>query len=213
MEFKSVTERSIAAIKLVFQGHSYQEIGEKFGVTKVTVGQGVRQLVDTLKEYTDLDIISSSDYAYIQQNKEAILQALNMPFPKRSIYPEARAMLKKHYGNDFAAKAHEIAKNWDQVKSYFNVWRHSRDILSIQSWLASEGFLVGDYISEDMLKFCFKTLQEQLPNVESTADGFYFKIDAVEKGYSDRQLGVNFTLQQGDHKVSRRFRIEMIGLV
>ena len=141
----SLYETNIAILKEALTGKSYQECAKEFKITNVS--QYIRSFLDALREHTDIDIISSASYAYIHEKKKEIKKYLDASLPKVSITKAAKAYLQENFGKYYAKDPAKVAASWEKATKVFTSFRERRNLLSIQNWLASEGYMVGDIVT------------------------------------------------------------------
>ena len=68
---------------------------------------------------------------------------------------------------------------------------------SIQNWLASEGYMVGDIVTDEMLDFAWLALKSGIESLNLTKEQNTFAVKKIEKG-------------KGTHKSTRKLAIELV---
>lgn len=206
----SVIARNKAILEEVLAGSNYAKCAMKFNVSLATVTSAIRSTIKLLREYTDIDIMETTSYDYIVEHQNIIRKALDSPMPKTTISPQAKIWLKNKFGKYFARDPARVAMEWKEICHTFNHFNERRDRDSIQKWLASEGFMVGNILTESMLNFAWESLEKALQPVNTEQEGYSFRITKVEKSFSYNRLIVNAEIGEKEHKSSRRFAIELI---
>jgi len=177
----STVMRNVSVLQEVLSGKSFAECATKFSMSNATIVNSIRSILRHLKEYTSIDIEESSNYGYLQSKKEEIERSLTEPFPTVLISPSAKDFLLKTFGKDYARNPKDIAAKWQEIKSNFNMFTARRELQSIQKWLASEGHLVGDIVTDDMFDFVFSALRDQLLSMDVKHEKHSLVIEKVER--------------------------------
>ncbi len=202
--------RNVRLLEEILAGKSFADCATEFNVSNATVANSIRSIIRHLKEYTSIDIEESSNYEYIQTKRESLTKCLTEPFPKVTISPSAKDFLLQTFGKDYARRPKEIAARWQEVKSRFNIFSARREFTSIQKWLASEGYLVGDIVTESMLDFVFSALEEKLLAIDIHQENHSLGIEKVEQTQVKTRLIVQAKIREKDHQVTRRFIFELM---
>lgn len=203
----SYFDRNKSILQAILAGQSYAECVATHTLAKAAVMTVVRNILKTLKEHTDLSINICTSPAYLRQHREAILQALQTPIPTTPITHTAKAYLKQRFGKYYSGLAKEVAAAWSEVYKNFHATRESRDLLSMQAWLASEGYLVGDYISAEMSNFAYGQLAERVQDM-NTKDG-PLSLEVLDIHHDRTGLMLQVSLTKGDHKVTQKVAIKL----
>ena len=203
-------ETNIAILKEALAGKSYQECAKQFQISVANVSQYIRTFLDALREHTDIDIISSASYAYIHEKKKEIKKYLKAPIPKVSITKAAKAYLNQKFGKYYAKDPAKVAATWSDATKVFTSFRDRRNLLSIQNWLASEGYMVGDVITDAMLDFAWATLRSSLEPVNLEEGQNTFVVKKIERSSWQKKLIVHAEIGQDQHKATRKFAIELV---
>jgi len=206
----STVMRNVSVLQEVLSGKSFAECATKFNMSNATIATSIRNILRHLKEYTSIDIEESSNYEYIQSKKEEIKKGLAGPFPTVLIAPAAKNYLLKTFGKDYARRPKDIAAKWQEIKSSFNPFTARRELQSIQKWLASEGHLVGDMVTDDMLDFMYSALKDRLLSMDIHHEKHSLVIEKVERSQWKTRLIVQAKISEQDHQVTRRFAIELL---
>ena len=212
MDTSTVT-RNILILKEVFSGKTYAECAKKFNMSLASVTTNIRSLLKHLKEHTDINVLEASSFSYVLEKKEEIEKYLDKPFPKTIITKNATAYLQQKFTKYFASHPEKVASHWDEVRDSFNRYRQWRDILSIQRWLASEGYLVGNVVTDAMLDFVFETLKKTLSSINACDEKYSLVVKKVERQthYKTRAKAiVQAEIGEGKHRTTRQFSIELI---
>ena len=205
----STVMRNVAIMEEVLAGFDYDSCAKKFNISSPSVANSIRSTIKVLKEHTDIDILESSSYGYVIEKKEEIKKYLTSPFPKTSITPSAKKYLIKNYGKYYAREPGKVAADWATINKAFNRFSAWRDLGSIQDWLASEGFLVGNVLTDAMLDFAWSALQERLTSIETEQGDCSFKIKNVERTGWKNKLVMHAEIGEKGHKVIRKFSIDL----
>lgn len=199
---------------ILVDGLSYAECVKKYQLTGASsVSGAIRSIVDMLKEHTDIEVESNASYAYIVQQKEKLLHYLDKPMPKVTIVPAAKTYLNKKYGKYYASIPKQVAEDWDEITKVFTYYRHERERYSIQRWLASEGYLVGNFVDQEMLSVAHEAMIQQLEKLNFNKGDIKFEIKKIDiYSQSDKKASLVFEaeLASGKHVTERRFRIELL---
>ena len=95
----------------------------------------------------------------------------------------------------------------------FSPYRHERERYSIQSWLSSEGHLVGDFVNSEMLNVAHEAITQKLQDLNFKEGDIKFeikKINIYEPSSKKPNLVLEAELSSGKHRTERRFKIELI---
>jgi hypothetical protein len=206
----TTVERNIAIVEAVLSGSDYTECAKKFNISAASIANSVRAILKLLKEHTDIDIVESASYAYIVEKKDEVKKYLAGSFPKTPLTPTARSYLQKKFGKYYAREPDKLVAEWEAISKAFNPFSAQRDLLSIQKWLASEGYLVGNILTDEMIDFAWNTLTESLSLVAAKKDQYSFVIKKVERTGWKTKLVIHAEMTQDDHQVTRRFAIDLI---
>ena len=166
-----------------------------------------------LKEHTDIEIESNGSYAYVVEHKKKLLLYLNKPMPKVNIVPAVKAYLKEKFGKYYASMPKKAAEDWEEMTKVFTHYRHERERYSIQRWLASEGYLVGNYVSREMLSIAHEAIIQKLQDLNFKKGDIKFEIKKIDiHAMSDKKASLVFEaeLSSGKHTTERRFKIELL---
>ena len=87
----SLITRNREILKRILLGDSYEACAKDYNLASVQ--NGIRAAVDSLREHTDIDIISTASHRYLMQHKEEILEHLKKPYPKTDLSYSARRLL------------------------------------------------------------------------------------------------------------------------
>ena len=204
----SLYETNIAILKEALTGKSYQECAKEFKITNVS--QYIRSFLDALREHTDIDIISSASYAYIHEKKKEIKKYLDASLPKVSITKAAKAYLQENFGKYYAKDPAKVAASWEKATKVFTSFRERRNLLSIQNWLASEGYMVGDIVTDEMLDFAWAALKSGIESLNLTKEQNTFAVKKVEKSSWQKKLIIQAEIGKGAHKSTRKLAIELV---
>jgi hypothetical protein len=202
--------RNVGVLQEVLSGKSFAECATKFSMSNATIATSIRSILRHLKEYTSIDIEESSNYEYLHSKKEEIKKSLAEPFPTVLISPSAKDFLLKTFGKDYARRPKDIAAKWQEIKSNFNMFTARRELQSIQKWLASEGHLVGDMVTDDMFDFVFSALRDQLLSMDIQHEKHSLVIEKFERSQWKNRFIVQAKISEQDHQVTRRFAIELL---
>jgi hypothetical protein len=202
--------RNVGIMQEVLSGKDYGECAKKFNISVASVANSIRFTLKLLREHTDIDVLESSNYGYVLEMKAEIKKYLTEPFPKTTITPSAREYLQEQFGKYYASTPSKVAAAWMDITKAFNHFRAQRDLLSIQRWLASEGHLVGNVLTDTMLNFAWEALKEGLSSVKADQGEYSFAIKKVERTGWKTKLVVHAEIKQKDHQVVRRFLIDLI---
>lgn len=192
-------------------GASIHDCIKKYNVSYAMVSSGLRSIMEVLKEHTDMPLEVSAAYDYLQENKETILRYINEPIPQVNITHSARIMLREKFGKYYAKNPAEVAARWSFLLTQFNCYRDARDLRSIQKWLASEGHLAGDYVTEQMQDIVYEKFSTLLKYQEGMGNGVEFKV--TKTSIQNKSLVLSIILSCGEHRVAKEFKVEMIGSV
>ena len=180
---------------------------------QLLVANNARSLLKHIKEHTDINILETSCFSYLLEKKEEIEKYLDEPFPKVIMTKNASAYLQEKFTKYFAYHPEKVASHWDEVRDSFNKYRQGHDILSIQQWLASEGYLVGNIVTDAMLDFVFETLKKTLSSINACDEKCSLVVKKVERQthYKARVKAiVQAEIGEGKHRTTRQFSIELI---
>lgn len=205
----STVMRNMAIMEEVLAGGDYATCARKFNISTASVSNAIRSTMVLLKEHTDIEIVESSSYSYVIEMQEEIKKYLASPFPKTAITSLAKMYLRKNYGKYYAREPEQVAADWATVNNAFNRYNEWRDVASIQDWLASEGFLVGNVLTESMLDFAWQSLQEGLSSLETVQGDWSFKVKKVERTGWKNKLVMHAEIGEKGHKVTRQFSIDL----
>ena len=206
----STVMRNVRLLQEIISGKSFADCATEFNMSNATIVNSLRSILRHLKEYTSIDIEESSNYEYILSKRESIKECLTEPFPKVTISPSAKNYLLKAFGKDYARHPKEIAAKWQEIKSSFNIYSARRELQSIQKWLASEGYLVGDIVTDSMLDFVFSALKENLLAIDIHHENHSLDFEKIEQTQLKTKLIVQAKIREKDHQVTRRFMIELL---
>ena len=206
----SIIPRNVDIMNDVLSGKDYTACAKKFNISTASVSNSIRAVLVLLKEHTDIDVLDSSSYSYVMEKQKEIKKALTRPFPKTSITPSAKAYLKSKFGKYFAGEPATIVTEWETVYKAFNRFTERRDIVSIQNWLASEGFLVGNVLTETMLDFSWDAIQNGLSSIAVEQGESAFTVTHVERTGWATKLVMHAEIGEKDHKVTRKFSIDLM---
>lgn len=206
----STIMRNIKIIKEVLYGKSYAECSDQFGLTVPTIGNAIRLTLELLKEHTDIDVSPSASYYYVLEKQNEIKKFLSEPFPKVNITYAAKIYLRETYGKYYARDPKKVVDRWSDITKKFNYYRSRSDLISIQNWLASEGYFVGNVITEPMLNFALNTLKDNLALINKEQDDCSFVIKKINRTGWKTKLMISAEIKQGDHKVTRQFSLDLI---
>jgi hypothetical protein len=202
--------RNIAIMQEVLSGESYAECAKKFNMSVSSVSNSIRTILKLLREHTDIDVLESSSYGYVLEKKAEIKRYLTTPFPKTTITPSARDYLQEKFGKYYASDPGKVAATWTDIAKAFRNFSAQRDLLSIQRWLASEGHLVGNVLTDAMLDFAWEALKDGLSSVKTDQNEYSFVIKKVERTGWKTKLVLHAEIKQNDHQVVRRFSIDLM---
>lgn len=205
----STVMRNAAIMEDVLSGKDYSTCAKKYNISTPSVSNAIRSTLKLLKEYTDIDIVESASYNYLIENEDRIKKALASPFPKTTLTPSAKSYLKNKFGKYFAHEPGKIAAEWPIINNAFNRFTERRDIASMQDWLASEGFLVGNILTNTMLDFAWDTLQKGLCSIKTEQGESSFMIKKVDRTGWKNKLVMYADMEENGHKVTRQFSIEL----
>lgn len=206
----STIVRNIRILEEVLSGKMYADCAKNFNISVPSVINNIRSLLNLLKEHTDIELTESLSYSYLLEKKDTIKKYLAEPFPKTLITANAKSYLVKKFGKHYARQPDKVAAHWTEIVKDFNFYNQRRDILSIQNWLASEGYIVGNLVTNAMLDFAFSTMQEVLTNTKAKTDTHSFEIKKVERSSWQKKLIVQAEIAQRDHRVLCQFAIDVI---
>lgn len=202
--------RNKAILEAVLSGKDYTQCAKEFHLTSSSVASAIRSTLKLLKEHTDIDIQLSTNHAYIMEQKENINTALAHPLPMTTITLSAKNFLKEKFGKYYARDSKKVAAKWSEIEKEFYRFTEPRHLLSIQSWLASEGLMVGNIMTDTMLDFTWNSLQQSLANIKREQDSASFEIRKVETSGKGNKLIIHAEIGEKKHKVTRRFSVELI---
>jgi hypothetical protein len=202
--------RNVAIMQEVLIGKDYKECAKQFNMSVASVSNSIRTLLKLLREHTDIDVLESSSYGYVLEKKAEIKKYLAEPFPKTTITPSAREYLQANFGKYYASTPSKVAAAWTEITKVFNHFSEQRDLTSIQRWLASEGCLVGNILTDAMLNFAWEALEKGLSSLKADQDEYSFVIKKVEKTGWKTKLVVHAEIKQKDRQVLRRFSIDLM---
>ena len=143
-------------------------------------------------------------------HKKELQKALTLPIPKTPITPLAKSYLKNKFGNYYAREPQKVAALWETVSGAFNRYSERRDIVSIENWLASEGLMVGNVLTNPMLNFALDALQNGLNPIKEEQGEFSFAIQKVERTNWNNKLIVHAQIGEKGHTATRRFCIDLL---
>ena len=206
----STVMRNVAILEDVLSGKGYAACANKFNISIALVSNCIRATLKLLKEHTDIDIIETSSYSYVMEQKTELKRALALPFPKVSITPSAKTYLKNKFGKYYAQEASKVAAEWETVSSAFNRFNERRDVVSIENWLASEGLMVANVLTNTMLDFALEALQKGLSYIKEEQGECSIAIKKVERMRWNNKLVVYAEIVEKEHAVTRRFSIDLI---
>jgi len=206
----STVMRNVAIMQEVLSGKSYGECAKKFNMSVASVSNSIRTTLKLLREHTDIDVLESSSYGYVLEKQEEIKKYLLGPFPKTTITPSAKRFLQERFGKYYARETGKVAAAWMDITKAFNHFSAQRDLSSIQRWLASEGHLVGNILTDAMLDFAWEALKERLSSISADQGPYSFVIQKVERTGWKTKLVVHAEIKQKGHQVVRRFSIDLM---
>ena len=204
----SLFERNMAILQAVLAGQSYAECATTHALTKTAAMTAVRSILKALKEHTDITLNICTSPEYLRQHHEAILRALEAPVPTTSITHSAKAYLKQRFGKYYTSRAKEVAAAWPEIQKNFHATRESRDLLSMQTWLASEGYLVGDCVTDEMRDFAYEQLSKRVEGLDVREKRLRLSVKEVDVDASGLTLKV--ALAYGDHVVDKKIALKML---
>jgi len=181
---------------------------KKHHVAVPTVGAAMRSVLDCLIEHTEIAIQPSVAESYLKTHKDTILRHLAEPMPKVHLTPYAKTVLKARFGNYYARIPKEVAVNWDEVHEKVSSYDKQRDRLSIMQWLCSEGYLVGDFVSDAMTDCFYEAVVEPTKSLHVTKDNLQCQVTAISHDTGCPVYTVQ--LSAGKHTVTRRFKLELL---
>ena len=203
----SLFDRNKAILQAILAGQSYDECATTHALTKTTAMTAVRSILKALKEHTDISLNICTSAEYLRQYREAILRALKAPIPTIPITGAAKAYLKHRFGKYYASRPKEVAAAWPEIQKNFHATRESRDLLSMQTWLASEDHFVGDYISPEMSGFAYAQLGKRIQGADVKDGRLHFKVTATHSDKTGLMLQV--ALADGDHVVEQQMTLKL----
>jgi hypothetical protein len=201
-------ERNKQILMDVLSGTSFDICAQQHHITRPTVSNAIRTVLDSLVEHTEYSLSVSTTLDFLQENKAVILHHLKEPIPIVPITTSAKALLQEKFGRFYARVPEKVAEQWPACIASLNYYHHKRDINSIQQWLASEGYLVGNYVNEAMQEFANDVLLRDLSNYSKTENEVGFTIDHIKQ--QGNALILETTLTKGTHRAKRRWCIEML---
>ena len=200
--------RNIEFLKEILTGKSYAECAKKHGVSAACVSSNVRGVLKILKSYTDIDISNSSNVNYLREKKEEIQKYLSQPLPKVSITPLAREYLRIKLGKHYIRHPNQVASLWEDIIKSRGRYIKPQDALSIQKWLASEGYFVGNIMTDEMEIFALDTLKNSLQSATSQNGLYSFSIKEIKKLKKNSFIALA-EISRGDHKAMQEVFIEL----
>ena len=128
--------------------------------------------------------------------------------PRVTLSANAKQALVQLFGKYYARDPQQVYAEWERVEQHLWGYQHQRTLKSIRKWLASEGFLLGDFATNDMQAFAQKALINALTNCAQTDCDYTFRIDDMT--INDRWLLLHTTLARKDHQAKRRWMLELL---
>ncbi len=204
----STFARNKAMLEAILAGQSYEECAATHHLGKPATLAAVRHLLMALKEHTDIDIGISTSPDHLRQHKKAILKALKKPIPNTHITDNAKALLKYRFGKYYGGRAKDVTAAWEEIKQNFLAYHESRDLVSIQRWLASEGYFVGDYVTDEMRAFAYEQIGKH--NRDMDASDASLRVKIVDTCLDGKNLVFKVELHCKGHVVEKRMELKML---
>ena len=89
-------------------------------------------------------------------------------------------------------------------------YRYYRDLESIRTWLASEGFLVDNFLDQTMIDETFCQLHTTLKTMPKAST---LEMTVGDMQHDKRVAYMNAEITQGEHQAKRRFKLELLPVV
>jgi hypothetical protein len=202
--------RNVAILEAVLSGKDYAACAKIFNISLISVSNNIRMTIRLLKEHTDIDMLESSSYSYILEKRDEIKKFLFSPFPKTTITPAAKTYLQNKFGKYYARDPGKIAAVWPDISNAFNRYTERRHTLSIQNWLALEGYMVGNVLTSAMLDFTWEALQKELNGIKADKGDYSLLIKKVERTGWKSKLVMQIEIKEKDHQATRQFSIDLV---
>jgi len=208
----SVITRNREILKRILSGDSYEDcIKDYHFASYASVQNAICKALQSLKEHTDIEIRVSASHSHIMQHKNLILEHLEKPYPKTDLLYNARRILEKQFGKYYVTMPGGVAKHFDEIKQGLNPHQNRRELDSIKKWLSSEGYLVDDYIDDEMVDFAFNNLTSKIKDLNINENNYSFKVNEIItskiQGHPARLLRVEISF--GKHRVNKVISFEM----
>ncbi len=200
-------KRNRNLLKAYCEGAMVEDLCEQYSMTKPLLDGAMRQALTALKEHTDYDGEVSFHKDIFLKNKAAILKYLKVSIPKVSLTTTAKQALKEAFGERYGQHPEKVYQGWGDFELRKSPYRHYRDLESIRTWLATEGFFVDDFLDQAMIDTTFKQMLTALKAIPSQNT---ISIDVTQGSADRRVMYFNADVTQGEHQAKRRFKLELL---
>ena len=206
-------DRRLGLLRSFLEGRSLIDIANEFQFTTAATASGaVRTSIEFLNNYSEIQYPVSSSYEKLSPHKADMMNAIeNNKMPKVPIGHTVHHYLKGKFGHDYPKKAKEVAEKWDELSKDF--WRgyDSRDRNTMRAWLASEGYFVGNYLTDKETRFVMEVVSDKLKGTAKSVSQKTVTVKDCRK--YDNELLVEFDFNRGDGKVTtRKIQIQVMPL-
>ena len=202
--------RNMALLKDVLTDKSHEECARIYRFSsKASVASCVRAMITHLVEHTALPLAKTSNFETLYEHRELIFKHLEMPFPKVSLFSNAKQYLREHFGPHYGQHAPLVAQSWDKIIAHFR-FRYPRDLSSIKEWLASEAIYVGNMLSETASTFVMTQLQAAITPLNVAEGNHSFKVTTIKKGWDKHGVVIQLEIGDKGRTVTRELSLRLL---
>ena len=200
-------QRNADILKAYCEGASTEDLCEQYNMTKVMLQAAMRQALTTIKEHTEYDAEVSFDVNIFPKNKKAILHYMQARIPTTSLTQNAKKILKETFGEYYGQHPDKVYQGWADFPLVQSRYHHYRDLESIRTWLASEGYWVDDYLDQSTIN---QTFNQMLETLKAMPNDNQLEV-TVFSGTSDKRvMYFDATIKQQQHEAKRRYKLELL---
>jgi len=100
-----------------------------------------------------------------------------------------------------------VAERWGDIDFERGRYPYYRPLESIRTWLASEGYLVDNFLSQEIINDAFAQMFGALKALPQDKD---ISIDVTSTSLDKRIAYFNATISKGEHVTQRRLKLELL---
>ena len=200
-------QRNAEILKAYCEGKSTEDLCEQYNMTKVMLQAAMRQALATIKEHTEYNAEVSFDVNIFPKNKKAILHYMQARIPTTSLTQNAKKVLKETFGEYYGQHPDKVYQGWADFPLIQSRYHHYRDLESVRTWLASEGYFVDDYLNQPMINQIFTQMLDALKTLPQNNS---LNITISSESMDKRVTYFDAEITQSQHQARRRFKLELL---